>query len=111
MSKLTKQKIELLEMALRRMRLAPENSGICIVLGGVVVSNPHLEDAGAALTSYIRRALDGFSYLGGWLRYEHGVNAYSGRKEDNARARYKATRIAWVEWMIEQYKEQLKESK
>lgn len=56
------------------------------------------------LKIYIRRVLRGYTWLDFWLQ-DHGI---SHLQICNNPDRLKATRLAWIDWLIQCYEEQLK---
>lgn len=88
-----KLKIEALKKAKNIVEKPSYNAGICSALWHY---NTCSYDIANQLTNYISRSLSGSNYLEGWLTRNLPANA---KVYDN-RKKVKATRLAWIDWMI-----------
>lgn len=109
-------KIDLLQKAKKYLKKGDPATGICYAIGQVTEKMPmERRFCGYDIKNYIHRAIRGEVYLEGWLcrRADEATQAdfaavrAAGFKK-YARKMYE-TRIAWIDWMIAQYEQQLKE--
>lgn len=103
MSKSIKQKIELLQLV-RVMLVEREARGICYATHRVTEVRPDLRKAAVSLRAYIRDALDPYTYLEGFVAAKVGREVIGVFEQ---RERMLTTRLAWIDWIIEQYESQL----
>lgn len=103
-----KQKIEALTLARAIVGKRSYKSGICYALRRVMDTNPRLKGACSYLIGYISRALGNSAYLEGWL-YRKVTDTYL--YSPKARPKVNRTRLAWIDWMIACYEEDIRNGK
>lgn len=102
------QKIEALRLA--RALVEEGESFICCILSRVAKNHPALKEAACHLKKYTEEQVKSFdpinryttTSLESWVRVRHSI-------PDATRnpARAQATRLAWIDWMIACYEEDL----
>lgn len=103
-------KIDLLKKA--RVLLAARPSkpavGICWALDRAADADPapNILKAADELANYISDAIEPYSYLPSWIRHRTGVVIQWAGEEDLQRLL--TTRLAWIDWMINCYEEDMK---
>lgn len=91
-------KIDLLKMA-KKLIKTKEESYICFAVSRAAYKheNPCAIRAGDQLEKYIQKALGINTFLSGWQR----SNGFDDRV---CKARIRQDRLAWIDWMIADYK-------
>lgn len=106
-------RLELLKLArgVLESRKAAISPGICSALEAArssTVFHPghyRFRAACSYLQRYVSDSLGDHAYLSSWLMYNRNI---SGREILADPEKLKRTRLAWIDWMIKQYEEQLK---
>lgn len=104
-------KIEILKEA-RKVIAAGRKRGICAATRLVTSRDDHFSDrdiAGEQIREYLSRALGRHAYLEQWVASEvgHAVPMHGTRAQ---RRKMRNTRLAWIDWIIEQYEKKMKRS-
>lgn len=103
----TQQKIKVLQLARAVVARPKYKAGLCYALSLACSNQRQLWPAAAHMKKYVTRVLGPNMFLEGWLRRNAGVQVYHSYDTPRNRRKMRATRLAWIDWMIQCYKEDL----
>lgn len=108
MSTLQKAKIDALQKVRARLvgmfEAYGQSSGICGRLESLYASGEISWTVCIQLKAYVQKALEGYVWLPLWAE-AHGADINDAKPDKDARLH--ATRLAWIDWMIQCYEEDL----